>query len=172
MFSKGFLWKHGHVWSMIKDLVLIWWIYVDMMFILFKPRQVAQSGEIVGLVTWWLWVWEPVETNFLSGVFLPLTSASACEKSSLRLWKESSVSTGVRNTCKGGNTCITNRHNMTLAVKVALNPNTFNHSFRFYFQMKASKRWLSKLWKSWTGAWTSWKPFKLTEVLVIWHLAR
>ena len=35
-------------------------------------------------------------------VFSPLTSAEACEKSSLWLWKESCVSTGVR---KPGNTC-------------------------------------------------------------------
>ena len=40
-----------------------------------------------------------VEANFLSGVFSPVTSAEACEKSSrLLLWKEiSCVSTGVRN---------------------------------------------------------------------------
>ena len=29
-----------------------------------------------------------VEMTFLSGVFAPLTSAEACEKSSLWLWKE------------------------------------------------------------------------------------
>ena len=38
-------------------------------------------------------------------------------------WKKSCVSTGVR---KPGNTCVTDRHDMTLAVKVALNPNTTN----------------------------------------------
>ena len=38
--------------------------------------------------------------------------------------KKSCVSTGVR---KPGNTCVTDRHDMTLAVKVALNPNTTNH---------------------------------------------
>ena len=37
--------------------------------------------------------------------------------------KKSYVSTGVR---KPGNTCVTDRHDMTLAVKVALNPNTTN----------------------------------------------
>ena len=43
-----------------------------------------------------------VEANSLSGVFSPLTSAEACEKSSQWLWKESCVSTDVRklrNTC-------------------------------------------------------------------------
>ena len=39
--------------------------------------------------------------------------------------KKSCVSTGVR---KPGNTCVTDRHDMTLAVKVALNPNTINQS--------------------------------------------
>ena len=37
--------------------------------------------------------------------------------------KKSFVSTGVR---KPGNTCVTDRHDMTLAVKVTLNPNTTN----------------------------------------------
>ena len=46
------------------------------------------SGERVGLMTRWLWVWSPVEATFLSGVFSPLTSAEACEKSSRWLWKE------------------------------------------------------------------------------------
>ena len=46
------------------------------------------SGERVRLMTWWLWVRSPVEATFLSGVFSPLTSAEACEKSSRWLWKE------------------------------------------------------------------------------------
>ena len=58
------------------------------------------SGECVGLMTWWLWVWYPVEANFLSGVFLPLTSAEACEKSSRWLWKES---------CETQETCLCHR---------------------------------------------------------------
>ena len=39
-------------------------------------------GECVGLMTWWLWIRGPVEARLLCGVFLPLTSADACEKSS------------------------------------------------------------------------------------------
>ena len=35
-------------------------------------------------------------SNFLSGVFSPLTSAEAYEKSSRWLWKESGLSIGVR----------------------------------------------------------------------------
>ena len=57
-----------------------------------------------------------IEAKFISGVFLPLTSAEASEKSGQWLWKEICISTGVR---KPGNTCAT-----TLAVKVALNLNT------------------------------------------------
>ena len=46
-------------------------------------------------------------------------------------WKESFVSTGVR---KPGNTCITDHHDMTLAVTVALNPNATNQPTQdFYF---------------------------------------
>ena len=46
------------------------------------------SGERVGPMTWWLRVRSPVEATFLSGVFSPLTSAAACEKSSRWPWKE------------------------------------------------------------------------------------
>ena len=60
------------------------------------------SGEHVGLMTWWLRVLDPVAAKILSGVFSPLTSAEACEKSSQWLWKEICVSTGVRNL---GNMC-------------------------------------------------------------------
>ena len=34
------------------------------------------------VITLWLWVRYPVEGNFLSGVYSPLTSADYCEKSS------------------------------------------------------------------------------------------
>ena len=47
---------------------------------LLKPG--CLSGECDGLMTWWLWVRYPVEANFLSGVFSPLTSAETCEESS------------------------------------------------------------------------------------------
>ena len=46
------------------------------------------SGERVGLMTWWLRVRSLVKANFLSGVFSPLTSAEACEKSGRWFWKE------------------------------------------------------------------------------------
>ena len=61
----------------------------------------------------------------MTGLFLPLTSPDACEKSNQWLWKESSVSAGVR---KPGNTYVspTAMIIMTLAVKVVLNPNTTN----------------------------------------------
>ena len=84
------------------------------------------SVDRVGLMTWWLWVRDPVEAKFLSGVFSPLTSAEACEKTSRWVCgKEICVSTGVR---KPGNTymCVTDHYDMTLSVKVALNLNTSN----------------------------------------------
>ena len=66
------------------------------------------------------WVRYPVEANFLSGLFSPLTSAEACEKSSRWLWKESCVGAGLRKP-RNKYMCVTDRHYMTLAVKVALN---------------------------------------------------
>ena len=38
------------------------------------------SGELVGLMTWWLRVQDLAEANFLSGVFSPLISAEVCER--------------------------------------------------------------------------------------------
>ena len=79
------------------------------------------SGERVGLMIWWLRVRSPVEATFLSGVISPLTSAEACEKSSRWLWKEMYWCEKASN-----HMCVTDCHDMTLAVKVALNPNTTN----------------------------------------------
>ena len=60
------------------------------------------------------------------GVFSPLTS-EAFDKSSRWLWKDSCLSIGVKKARK--HMCITDHHDMTLAVKVALNPiNTINQS--------------------------------------------
>ena len=64
-------------------------------------------AERGGHMTWWLRVQYPVEANVLFGLFSPLTSAEACEKSSRLLWKERCVSTSVR---KLGSTWAT-RHN-------------------------------------------------------------
>ena len=61
-------------------------IDIDTIQILSPPGWL--SGEHVGLMTWWLRVRSPVEATFLSGVFSPLTSAEASEKSSRWLWKE------------------------------------------------------------------------------------
>ena len=82
------------------------------------------SGERVGLMTWWLLVRSLVEATFLSGVFSPLMSAEACEKSSWWLWKKRLCLYWCEKARK--HICVTDRHDMTLAVKVALNPNTTN----------------------------------------------
>ena len=79
----------------------------------------------------------PVEATFLSGVFSPLTSAEACEKSSWWLWKERLCQYWCEKASK--QICVTGRHDMTLAVKVALNPNTTNQHTN---------------WVSWGTAWT------------------
>ena len=76
--------------------------------------------------------------KFLSGVFSPLTIAETCEKSSWWLWKEIYVCTGVR---KPGNMSVTDRHDMTLAVRVALNLNTTNTAnLKEYWPSRGSKR--------------------------------
>ena len=75
-------------------------------------------------MTWWLWVRSPVEATFLFGVFSTLTSAEACEKSSWWLWKEKLCKYWCEKARK--HICVTDRHDMTFAVKVALNPNTTN----------------------------------------------
>ena len=89
-----------------------------------QPDHASPPGwlgvERVGFMTWWLWVRSPVEANFLSGVFSPLTSANACEKSTRWLWKGSWCEKARKHVC------VTDRHDMTLAVKVALNSNTTN----------------------------------------------
>ena len=80
-------------------------------------------------MTWWLWVRSPVEAFFLSGVFSPLTSAEACEKSSRWLWKEKLCYYWCEKARK--HICVTKLHDMTLVVKVALNPNTTNLSLSY-----------------------------------------
>ena len=69
--------------------ITFWWQNINKI-ILHEPRP-GGCGERVGLMTWRLWVRSPVEATFLSGVFSPLTSAEACEKSSRWLWKEKVV---------------------------------------------------------------------------------
>ena len=76
------------------------------------------SGEHVGLMSWWLWVRSLVEATFLSGVFPPLTSAEACEKSSQWLLKRKVVLVLVWESQE--------TQWYDLSVKVALNPNTTN----------------------------------------------
>ena len=95
-------------------------------------------------MTWWLWVRFPVEATFLSGVFSPLTSAEACEKSSWWLWKEKLClyrCEKARETRK--HICVTDRHDMTLAVEVVLNPNTTNQP-TYLLQTCAYKK---KMWR-------------------------
>ena len=86
--------------------------------------------------------WQSVTTNivfpgFLTpvltqlGVFSPLTSAEACGKSSRWLWKEKLCKHWCEKPRK--HICVSDRHDMTLAVKVALNPNTTNQVTQLFF---------------------------------------
>ena len=97
------------------------------------------NGERVGLLTWWLRVRSPVEATFLSGIFSPLTSAEACEKSSRWLWKDKLCYYWCEKARK--HICVTDLHDMTLGVKVALNLNTtYNLSLRYEpFPVKRAK---------------------------------
>ena len=76
--------------------------------------------------------------NFLSGIFLLLTSGAACEKTSRWLWKESCFSTGVK---KPGNMCVTDCHDMTSAHYPL--PNFV------LFQTERVCRWQFHIWKKW-----------------------
>ena len=75
---------------LLDDKILDWSKLKQIADEIFKCRSPARwlSDERVGLMTWWLRVRSPVEATLLSGVFSPLTSAEACEKSSRWLWKE------------------------------------------------------------------------------------
>ena len=84
-------------------------------------------------MTWWLWVWSLVEATFLSGIFSPLTSAEACEKSSRWLWKEKLCLYWCEKARK--HICFTDCHDMTLTVKVVLNPNI--HTVEYICQNKS-----------------------------------
>ena len=87
MFSKAFFCRKSELCG--KDLMGIQnKRYVFRILENTSPARVAHCGEHVGLMTLWLRVWSPVELNFLSGVFLSLTSEEVCEKSSLWLWIE------------------------------------------------------------------------------------
>ena len=94
------------------------------------PPPGRLSFERVGLMTWWLWVRSTVEANFLSCVFSLLTSAEACEKSCRWLWKEKLWCEKARK-----HMCVIDRHDMTLPVKVALNPNTTNPTRKSWLTM-------------------------------------
>ena len=103
------------------------------------------SGEHGGLMTWWLGVRSPVEANFLSAVFSPLTSEEACEKSSRWLRKEKLCLYWCEKARK--HKCVTDRHDMTLAVKVALDPNTTNNFFPLSnpFESACWPQWILEL---------------------------
>lgn len=35
-------------------------------------------------------------------------------------------------------------------------------------QRRHTSRWLGRLWRNWTGVWTSWRPFRLTAQSARW----
>lgn len=41
-----------------------------------------------------------------------------------------------------------------------------------FFQRKHISRWLGRLWRNWTGAWTSWRPFRPIAPSVRWPRTR
>ena len=83
------------------------------------------SGERVGFMTWWLRVRSPLRRLFFPANFRLLPLQKHVRKVVGGFGKKSCISTGVR---KPGNIiiCVTKRHDMALAVKVASNPNTTN----------------------------------------------
>ena len=80
------------------------------------------SGEHVGLMTRWMRV-PQLRQTFFPAYFRFSALQKHVKKVVDGFGKKSCVSAGVR---KPGNTCFTDCHDMTLAVKAALNPNTTN----------------------------------------------
>ena len=65
--------------------MMILMMMIRVVFVIAPPRLL--NSERVGLITWWLWVRDPVEAKFHKGVFLHLISAKTYEKSCRWLWK-------------------------------------------------------------------------------------
>ena len=87
--------------------------------------KILSSSKVLKVA--WARVRQPVSRKFLSfspGVFSPLTSAETCEKSSRWLLKEKLCYYWCEKDRR--HICVPDRHDMTLAVKVELNPNTTN----------------------------------------------
>ena len=82
------------------------------------------SGERVGLMTGGCEFDPRLRRTSFSDVFSPFISAEACEKSSWWFRKKSCARAGCEKARK--HMCVTDHHDMTLAVKVALTPNTTN----------------------------------------------
>ena len=72
--------------------------------------------------------------TFLSCVFSPLTSAEACEKGTRWFWKEKLCSYWCEKARK--HICVTDSHDMTLVVKVALTPQNIHPSIRIVMNVK------------------------------------
>ena len=64
------------------------------------------------------------DTNYRCFTVCPVRVAEACDKSSRWFWNEKLCLYLCEKARK--HMCVTDRHDMTLAVKVALNPNTTN----------------------------------------------
>ena len=90
------------------------------------PEHLELFALELGKIAEFDFVYTLASTN-INGVFSPLTSAEACEKSSRWLWKEKWCKYWCEKARK--HICVTDRHYMTLAVKVALNPNTTNYKY-------------------------------------------
>ena len=103
--------------------------YATFIFFQRECRRIVASPEYWSVSDLWpvcCEVWSLVEANFLSGVYSSRTSAEACEKSSQWLWKEKLCEKARKHVC------VTDHHDMTLAVRVALNPNTTNQHFIYW----------------------------------------
>ena len=103
------------------------WLFSTISFIQAPPRWL--SGERVRLMTWWF-QFNPRLSRLLFPAYFCLSPLQKHVRKVVGgFGKKSGGSTGVR---KPRNTRVTDRHDMTLAVKVALNPNTTNQTTNLY----------------------------------------
>ena len=105
------------------------WFQIRFLFLHIAPPEWPR-GKRVRLMTWWLWVRPRLRRLFFPAYFRLSSLQKHVEKSSRWLWKEKLCKYWCEKARK--HICVTDCHDMTLAVKVALNSNTINQLYAYH----------------------------------------
>ena len=140
-----------------QTLVLVTWDIRNLSQTMLCPALVAQWW-VCQIMTRCLWVQSPAEANFLFGLFRLSPLQKHVRKVVAVFGKKSCVNTGETKARK--HMCVTDHHDMTLAIKVALNPNTTNHQTILVCTVVGKKN----IWKTWEKS-----KMKVTSVLFFFH---